>query len=348
MGSATPLELPDPTAVRHVAIVGTGVIGAGWAAVFAARHYNVTAFVRSQGSEDKFATFLERAWQKLLSRGLAVEPEGWKAVKVVRSLAECVGTADYIQESVVEDLVLKQAILSEIDRLARPNVIIGTSSSYIPLSLARAKTTRPARIATAHPTLPDVDSFVEVLGSSLEYTRWLSDFFGPSGVLMDVVTLQREFYGHAINALLAALSSTCLLLINGRVCSISDVNRSAVHLAKLIIASDGLSGAMVGLVGGGNEEATVALSVDITMGAPLGISAVVLGWLLPAWLARCVLFVIQAVCNMFFLRSMAIKRLVSRFVRWWLADVFSQWHHVEQTFEKRMLMRLTAIDRITE
>ena len=51
MVGSTPLELPDPTAVRHVAIVGTGVIGAGWAAVFAARHYNVTAFVRSAHEE---------------------------------------------------------------------------------------------------------------------------------------------------------------------------------------------------------------------------------------------------------------------------------------------------------
>jgi hypothetical protein len=106
---------PSIDEVRRVAIVGTGVIGSGWAAVFAARGYEVTAYVRSRDSELKFQRFLASAWRKIVVRGLAKDPEGWRKVGCVRTIAECVASADYVQESVVEELPLKQAILAEID-----------------------------------------------------------------------------------------------------------------------------------------------------------------------------------------------------------------------------------------
>ena len=100
-----------PADVRKIAIVGTGTIGSGWAAVFCARGYTVTAFVRSAASEAKFHAFLQMAWRKVVSRGLASDPDGWQAVSCVSSLAECLAEADYVQESVVEEIDLKQRIM---------------------------------------------------------------------------------------------------------------------------------------------------------------------------------------------------------------------------------------------
>ena len=97
-----------PGDVSRIAIVGTGTIGSGWAAVYLAKGYSVTAYVRTQASEDKFYSFLQSAWSKILVRGVASasDTDGWRRVKCVRSLAECVATADYVQESVVEELGL--------------------------------------------------------------------------------------------------------------------------------------------------------------------------------------------------------------------------------------------------
>merc|ERR1719408_363827 len=173
---------PMPSSVEKVAIVGTGVIGSGWAALFCAKGYEVTAFVRSSNSKKKFLSFLEPAWQKLLERGLAKDPEGYKSVACVLNLAECVSDADYIQESVVEELHLKQQIMQDIDEFAPPHVIIGSSTSFIPLSLLRARAKcHPERVATAHPSLPHWDAFCEVLGSSPEITQWLATLYGQGG-----------------------------------------------------------------------------------------------------------------------------------------------------------------------
>merc|ERR1719324_2312961 len=129
----------------------------------------------------------------MIQRGLAHDPEGHKKVTCVFNLAEAVADADYVQESVVEDLSLKQHIIQDIDEFAPPNVIIGSSTSFIPLSLLRARAKKhPERVATAHPSLPHWDAFAEVLGSSSNITKWLADLYGKgteeiTGLGMDVV-----------------------------------------------------------------------------------------------------------------------------------------------------------------
>ena len=91
------MDLIEPSQVRHIAIVGTGIIGSGWAAVFLSRGYRVTAYVRSAASEAKFHTYLEAAWRKLVARKLTLESDGWRSVTCVTNLAECVAHADYVQ-----------------------------------------------------------------------------------------------------------------------------------------------------------------------------------------------------------------------------------------------------------
>lgn len=261
----TLLPTDDPTLlpiddVHRIAIVGTGIIGSGWAALFLAHGYEVTAYVRSAQSQTKFLAALQHAHGRLVARGIATASDGWRSVVCTSTLAEAVSTADYVQESVSETLHLKQNILAQIARHARPGVLIGTSSSYLPRSLAAALVCRghsPERIVTAHPSIPDLDSFVEVYGggtpSGHARTAWLAGLFGSEGVHMDVVLLQRETPGHALNMFNAAIGATAIALVNGGVCAADDVDKALVHLGGLLVAAGGLSGAMVGMVGGGSE-----------------------------------------------------------------------------------------------
>ena len=89
---------PDPADTRRVAIVGTGVIGSGFAALFLAHGYEVTAYVRSLASEAKAMAAAKEAWTKLVARGIAKEPDGWSKLSCVFTIAECVNGADYVQE----------------------------------------------------------------------------------------------------------------------------------------------------------------------------------------------------------------------------------------------------------
>ena len=345
---ATSDGFSNPLSVKSIAIVGTGTIGSGWAAVYLATGFSVTAFVRTQASEDKFYKFLQSAWHKLLVRGIASDPKGWRKIKCVRSLAECVATADYVQESVVEELGLKQHIIQQLDDLTPLHVIIGTSSSFIPLSLVRAKATRaPDRIATAHPTLPQWDSFVEVLGSTAAHTDWLATFYGPQLLGFDVIILRKEMYGHAINALNAACSQVAFGLVNGGVCSMEDVDKSMLHLSRLIVASGGISGAMVGVVGGGSTQGASNLFTDMMLGAPVAMSACLVSWCrLPSALASVCLTVLRVFGGYASLGF--VKRIAAWFIGWWCAPCFTRWADLggAKAFEERTAQRMSQIEEM--
>jgi carnitine 3-dehydrogenase len=127
------MSRPEPHEVKQVGIVGTGVIGSAWAALFVARGLRVSVYVRSAASEAKFRDGLADAHAKLVARGLAPAGDAAaarlssSAVVVVPTIAAAVAAADYVQESVVEALELKQKVVAEIDRHAPPGVLIGTS-----------------------------------------------------------------------------------------------------------------------------------------------------------------------------------------------------------------------------
>ena len=309
---------PSIDEVRRVAIVGTGVIGSGWAAVFAARGYEVTAYVRSRDSELKFQRFLASAWRKIVVRGLAKDPEGWRKVGCVRTIAECVASADYVQESVVEELPLKQAILAEIDEHTPAGVFVGSSTSYIPLSLCRARVRRhPERIAIAHPTLPQWDSFVEVLGATPAHTAWLAELFGPAGVGMeDVIRMRKECHGHVHNAVLNATVTASTGLVRAGMCSPEEMDRALTHMCRLLLASGGVTGALVGVVGGGSADATRSLSADILLGGPAGVAACLLSWFCPPILSWLGLQMITFISGLF-ASSSSVKRLAKRLIGWW-------------------------------
>lgn len=277
--------MAPPTCVKKIAIVGTGVIGSGWAALFCAKGYTVVAYVRSPFSKNKFLGFLESAWRKIVKRGLAADPEGYKKVQIVMNLAECVADADYVQESVAEDLHLKQSIIQDIDEFAPPNVIIGSSTSFIPLSLLQMRAKKHhERVAIAHPSIPQFGAFCEVLGSSKDITEWLGKLYGEgdnnadstgiTGLGMDTVLLKRECHGHAFNSFILQTCFAAYYLIHTGVCDAKGVDTALVHLARFIIAGDGISGLWVGMIGGGSKKACTDLNTDIVLGMPLGLGAV--------------------------------------------------------------------------
>jgi carnitine 3-dehydrogenase len=334
MSSAMPL----PSSVDKVAIVGTGIIGSGWASLFCSKGYTVVAYTRSEASKKKFLKALETTWKMLVQRGLAVDPDGYHKVTCVFNLAECVSDADYVQESVVEDLLLKQQIIRDIDEFAPPNVIIGSSTSFIPLSLLRARAkNHPERIATAHPSLPHWDAFCEVLGSSQEITDWLATLYGKGGIVgadnpqgssgigltglgMDVVSMKKECHGHAFNAIFQTVFAMSTLLVNSGVCKADEMDMALVHFARLVVAGGGLSGLLCGIVGGGSVESSRELTTDIFLGAPVAWGAVSISWLMPALLAKTALRIWQTVCH----PVKFAKGLVGRFVGWWAAPFYER------------------------
>jgi len=114
--------------IKTIGLLGGGVIGAGWAARCALNGYDVVVCDLDPEAERKIGEVManaRRAWS-----GMTLAPLGEAGnVRVVRSIEEAAAGADFIQESLPEQEAMKIALLGKADRVARPEVIIASSTS---------------------------------------------------------------------------------------------------------------------------------------------------------------------------------------------------------------------------
>src|ERR1700753_1231556 len=113
---------------HRIGLVGGGVIGAGWAARFLLNGHDVAIFDPDPEIGRKLDAVVgaaRRAYAKLYPS--AALGEG--ALTIVKSATEAAANADFIQESLPEREDLKQSVLADIDRTARPDVVIGSAAA---------------------------------------------------------------------------------------------------------------------------------------------------------------------------------------------------------------------------
>ena len=135
------------------AIIGGGVIGGGWAARFLLNGWDVRVFDPDPQAERKIGEVLANARRSLPGLYDAALPaEG--SLRFFSTVEEAVTGADWIQESVPERLDIKHRVLAQVQSAARPDALIGSSTSgYKPSELAEGAR-KPAQIFVAHPFNP--------------------------------------------------------------------------------------------------------------------------------------------------------------------------------------------------
>lgn len=206
--------MPDPGVttsaqahrIERVCVVGTGVIGGGWAARCLARGLDVVATDPSPGAERRLRRFVDNAWPSLERVGL--HPTASRdRLGFVGDLEAAVPDADFVQESAPEREELKVELLSRVDALAGPGTIIASSTSgFLPTRL-QARCGRPERVVVGHPFNPVyLLPLVEVVGGEAtapEVVRRAMGFYGTLG--MKPLHVRKEIEGHLSDRLQEAL-----------------------------------------------------------------------------------------------------------------------------------------------
>ena len=134
---------PAADAVRTVAVIGTGVIGGGWAAHFLRTGYDVVAWDPAPDAAERLNELLDNAWPALVALGLR-DGASRERVRFVDTLEEAVGAAEFVQESSPEVLPNKIAVLSAIDNAAPAGVVVGSSTSGFGMTAMASECTNPA------------------------------------------------------------------------------------------------------------------------------------------------------------------------------------------------------------
>jgi 3-hydroxyacyl-CoA dehydrogenase len=211
--------------VHRVAIVGTGVIGASWAAYYLARGFDVVATDPGPQAEANLRKYVDDAWPLLTQVGLSPGASRDRLTftpDMSRALAE----ADWVQENAPERPDFKIKLFAQMDEATPPNSIIASSSSGITMDVIQSGCKRPERCVIGHPfNPPHVVPLVEVVGgaktSEATIERAMAFY---AGIGKKPVRLHKALPGHVANRFQAALYREVLYLVQQGVLSVADAD----------------------------------------------------------------------------------------------------------------------------
>ena len=212
--------------IRRVAIIGTGVIGASWAALFLAKGLDVVATDIAPNAEAALRKFVETAWPALKRLGLA-PGASQSRLTFTPDLPTAVKGADLVQENGPERIDFKKRLYGQLDEILPPDVIIASSSSGLTMSeIQLGCASHPERCVIGHPfNPPHVMPLVEIVGgakTSEDTIQRTTDFYVAMG--KRPIRLHKEVPGHVANRLQSALSREVYHLVAEGVVSAADVD----------------------------------------------------------------------------------------------------------------------------
>jgi len=217
--------------IRNVAIVGTGLIGASWAAQYLARGFDVIATDPAPNAETNLRKCIDDAWELLAIIGLAAGASRDR-LTFTADMKEAVSNADFVQENVPERPLLKSKVFAQMDEASSPDTILASSSSGITMDVIQSACKRhPERCVLGHPfNPPHVIPLVEVAGgakTSEEVIERAIAFYTSIG--KKPIRLRKALPGHVGNRLQLALYREILYLIQQGVLSVEDADTAVSY-----------------------------------------------------------------------------------------------------------------------
>ena len=216
--------------VETLAVVGAGVIGAGWAARALAQGLDVVAWDIAPGWESRLRSAVDNAWPALTRLGLHPAASTMR-LHCADSLETACQDATFVQESAPERIESKRRLLAQIDRATNTDVPIASSTSGLLPSDLQADCQHPARIVVGHPFNPVyLLPLVEVLGgkqTAPECVDRAMAFY--TGLGMHPLKVRNEIDGFLSDRLQEALWREALHLVNDDVASTEELDAAITY-----------------------------------------------------------------------------------------------------------------------
>lgn len=219
----------DMSNVKTVAVVGTGVIGASWAAFFLYKGFRVNAYDPAVDAENnlrqRVQVYLQDLFELEQKKELQLE-QLMLQLNFSTDLACAVKDVDFIQESGPERLALKRELYAKITAYCPADTLIASSSSGLKVTEFQQGCQHPERIILGHPfNPPHLLPLVELVGGELTSAEAVQagyDFYLQLG--KKPIILRKEIKGHIANRLQSALWREAFYLVSEGVCDAKDID----------------------------------------------------------------------------------------------------------------------------
>ena len=216
----------------QTAVIGAGVIGASWTALFLAAGKDVRVFDPSETARADVEDYVARAWPTLKEIGLAeaelAETGRRGSLTFAETPEEAVAGADFVQENVPERIEIKLDLYARIEPHLKPGCIVASSASGLMVKEMQAGWKDPSNFVLGHPfNPPHLIPLVEIIGNDRTSSAAISAaerFYAEVG--KTTIRVNKEVPGHVANRLQAALWREALYLVREGVASVEDVDRA--------------------------------------------------------------------------------------------------------------------------
>ncbi|MDB5620841.1 3-hydroxyacyl-CoA dehydrogenase [Tardiphaga sp.] len=214
---------------RHVAIVGVGLIGRAWAAIFARAGWTVRLTDPHGPTLEAAPQLIRDELHALARHGLANDPDGAAArISIAATLADAVKDVAFVQENGPENVDQKIAIFAELDRLAPPDALLASSTSAIVASRFTEALPGRERCLVGHPVNPPhLVPLVELCGAPWTSQQTIDrarEVYREIGQVP--VTVNREINGFILNRLQGALLAEAFRLVGEGYVSAEDLDHT--------------------------------------------------------------------------------------------------------------------------
>ncbi len=213
--------------IKKIAVIGTGVIGAGWIIRILAHNKKVIAYDKNSRLEKKLISEIKRVWpsiKKLFNN----KKLNLKNFKYVTSIEEAVKEADFIQECATEDYKIKTKLMNIIGKFSKHDAIISSSSSGLLPTMIYSKCKNPHRTMIAHPFNPVyMCPGVEIVPGKKTKKKFLNKankFY--KSISMNPIMIKKELPGYLSDRLQEALWREALHIVNEGYASTKELDRA--------------------------------------------------------------------------------------------------------------------------
>lgn len=213
-----------------ISCIGSGLIGYSWATLFSAHDYKVNIYDVDEGQLEKAKNKIKENLE-LLAEYDQIDPDidsHLANISTEKELESAVENADYVQESVAEDLEIKRKVFKEIEKYKPEEAIIATSSSTIPISNIAEPLNDPEKCLNAHPfNPPHIVKLVELVKGDKTSEK---TFQQTKTLMEDVektpVRVKKEVPGFIANRLQAAIIREIVDMVNRDIAEVGDIDKA--------------------------------------------------------------------------------------------------------------------------
>lgn len=212
----------------RLAVVGAGLMGSGIAQVAAQAGWQVT--LRDIGAEqlDRGTAGIRKSLERFAAKGTITAEDAEAALGRITTTTElsAAADADLVVEAVFEELDVKRELFAELDRICRPDAVLATNTSAIPITQIAAATRRPESVVGTHFFSPvpmmrlcELVRGYRTSDATLATARSFAEEIGKT-----VVVVNRDVAGFVTTRLICALAMEAVKLVEAGVVSAEDLD----------------------------------------------------------------------------------------------------------------------------